>query len=150
MDSSGAQSQSFLIPVLLPIPSWVGQALSPLAWATSGITSGEAAAGRLAGRGPPLDSHIRFSEPRGRARGAPGAPGAWQRPFRQPRGPRTSCVTSGPVDEVFSLSMSPPPGLQVGLSPLAGFLHHFSTEAPLSCPPASSGLASLESPWAEG
>lgn len=86
----------------------------------------------------PRDSHIRFSELRGRARGAPGAPGAWRRPFWQPHGPRTSCVTSGPVVKVFSLSKSPPLGLQVGLSPPAGFLHLSSTEVPLPCPPASS------------
>lgn len=132
VDSSGAQSQSFLIPVSLPTPSRVGQALSPPAWAhLESHLARQLLAGWQEGALPP-DSHIRFSEPRGRARGAPGVPGAWQRPFWQPRGPRTSCVTSGPVVEMFSLPMSPPPGLRVGLSPRAAFLHHSSTKA--RCP----------------
>ena len=147
MDSSGAQSQSFLIPVLLPIPSWVRQALSPLAWATSGITSGEAAAGR---KGPSSGLiHPVLRAQRQGQRGSWRARGLAEALLAATRPQDILCYLWASGLSVLFV-MSPPPGLQVGLSPLAGFLHHFSTEAPLPCPPASSGLASLESPWAEG
>lgn len=88
---------------------------------------------RAGRKGPSLRTHTSGSpSPEAGPEGLLECRGAWQRPFWQPRGPRTSCVTSGPVVEVFSLPMSPPPGLRVGLSPQAAFLHHSSTKA--RCP----------------
>lgn len=150
VDSSGAPNQSFLIPASLPIPSWDGQALSPPAWATSGVTSGEAAAGRPVGRGPPSGiTHpvLRAQRqgqggswsPRGLAEALPAAP--WPQDIL--------CYLWASGQSVFFVD-EPSAGTASGPQPPSWFpaslLHRGSSALSSSL----FRLASLKSPWAEG